>query len=76
MDVENGTQVYKDVIDLTRIAIQTGLLLVARQCRDAAAASVLFVVLGRCTQRPYHASARGFPFSVFRFHISVRSILK
>ena len=28
-----GHKIYKDVIDLTRMAIQTGLLLVARQCR-------------------------------------------
>ena len=37
-----GHKIYKDVIDLTRMAIQTGLLLVARQCRDALTLSNLF----------------------------------
>ena len=36
------------------------------------AASALFIVLGRCTQHPYHASALAYSqFSVFRFHLSV-----
>ena len=63
------------------MAIQTGLLLVARQCRDVAC-SVRLVLSLSDAERPYHASALPYSqFPVFRFHISVfhisvRSILK